>query len=149
MSQQNWWFLAIFFLSPWANQISYRKSTTMWRKRIFSAFSRWLWIFFRTFGSPLAIKKNCKKLPILIFFKDSHQNWWFWAILFWSPRENQMCYRKSTTIWGKLRMFSFSTCLWSFCSSFGSPMVIKTISPKITDFDVTWVTHQNQIVGLY
>ena len=28
-------------------------------------------------------------------------------------------------------------------------MVIKTILPKITDFDVTWVTRQNQIVGLY
>ena len=51
---QNMRFSAILFWLTWANQMSYRKSTTIWRKRMFSAFFRWLWIFSRTFVTKFA-----------------------------------------------------------------------------------------------
>ena len=98
---------------------------------------------------PWRSKQNCQKITNFDVKLKENQNWQFLAILFWSPWVNQMCNRKSTTIWRKLIISSFSTWLWIYCSSFSLLMVIKTILPKITNFDVTWVTPQNQIVGLY
>ena len=51
-----------FFLSSWAKKLSYRKSTTNWKKLKVSAFSTWLYIFCSTFGSPVAIKRKLPKL---------------------------------------------------------------------------------------
>ena len=50
-------------------------------------------------------------------FKEN-KNWQFLAILLLSPRVNQMCYRKSTIIWWKLRTSAFSRWLRTFCNSF-------------------------------
>ena len=136
---QNWQFSMIFFWSPWTNQISCRKSTTLLWKRILSAFSRYLWICCSIFGLPMAVKTKLPKITNYDVKLKENQNWQFLAILFWSPWVNQMCNRKSTTIWRKLIISSFSTWLLIFCSSFGLPVAIKIISPKITNFDVTWV----------
>ena len=136
--------MAILFWLPWANKMSYIKPTNMWRKRTFSAFPSWLCILCSIFGLPVAIKTKLPKISNFDVKLKENQNWQFLAILFWSPRVNQMCYRKSTTIWRKLTISSFSTWLWIFCSPFGLPVVIKIISPKITNFDVTWVMRQNQ-----
>ena len=52
----------------------------------------------------------------------------------WSLWENKISYRRFATIQRKLRMYSFSTWLWIFCSLSGLPLAIKKKSPKITDF---------------
>ena len=67
MSHQNWWFLAILFWPPWANQICYRKSTNIWKTLITSSFSTWLWIFCSLFGLPVAIKIILSKITILMW----------------------------------------------------------------------------------
>ena len=69
-----------FIFALWLNQISYSKSTTIWRKLKFSAFSRWLWIFCCTFGLHVAIKTISPSVANFYFS-------WFlqiFKILFWS-----------------------------------------------------------------
>ena len=53
----------LVFWSPLVNQMSYRKSLTMWIKLKLSAFSKWLYIFCITFGMPIMIKRKSPNLP--------------------------------------------------------------------------------------
>ena len=144
MSHQNLWFLAILFWLPRANQISYIKFANMRKKTTFSAFFSWLWILCSIFGLPVAIKTKLPKISNFEVQLKENQNWRFLTILFWSAWANQLCYRKFTTTWRKLKISSYSTWLWIFCSLFGLPVVIKILLPKITIFYVTWVMRQNQ-----
>ena len=125
--------MAVLFWSLWVNQISHSKSTTIWKKQKFWAFSIWLWIFCSYLVHPWWSKQNRQKLQKSAKIKKN-QNWQLLVILFWLPWTKQMCYRMSITIYRNLRTSAFSRWLWIYCCLFGLPKVIKTKLPKITNF---------------
>ena len=59
---QNWQFLAILFWLPWANQMCYRKYTSIWRKLIISSFFTWLYIFCSLSSLLMTIKTKLPKI---------------------------------------------------------------------------------------
>ena len=72
---QNLQLLVILFWLPWANQMCYRISITIWRNLRTSAFSRWLWIYCSLFGLPIVIKTKLPKITDYDFPKDT----FFWG----------------------------------------------------------------------